>query len=184
MRIIFTLLFVCLLAPGALEAQENIQHQSLKGAREFDLVIENVAGAVPVADSVLKANAERRLNEEGLVVNEEAGEYLYVNLAGIEMKPGGYAWTLRLEFRRVCLKFDPILDLSLQYASRQKRGEPVNVDELMDLLQDRSMIVLAATWSTGTIAVSPASACRDHVLRALDDKLDAFITAWYAANRE
>lgn len=139
---------------------------SLKNMREIAVVVEDMPALQGLfAAETLEAAMTRRLRQAGIAVpasdsNKEKDPvsafvpYLYANINVIKAEPGGYAYSLSLQFKR------PV--------------EVHNIDRNRNFL-------FAATWERAGLALVPLNEYRS-IQSALEELMSAFLDDHARAN--
>jgi hypothetical protein len=136
---------------------------SLRNMHEISVVVEDI----PVLEKVLnvqtlKTAIERRLRQAGIEVpaDDKADPiaafvpYLYANVNVIKAEPGGYVYSLSLQFKRAV--------------------EVNNVDRNRNFL-------FATTWDKGGLGLIPVNEYRS-IQQSLDEYVTAFLADYLAVN--
>ena len=153
--------------PGVAHAQASMKLiepiDSLRNMREIAVVVEEI----PVLENLLSAGTleaaiERRLRQAGIHVPPDDKKdplaafvpYLYANVNVIKAEPGGYVFSLNLQFKRAV--------------------EVNNVD------RNRNFLVVT-TWEQGGLGLIPLDGYRS-IQESLDEYVTAFLDDYLAVN--
>ena len=139
---------------------------SLRNMREISVVVEDIPALEGLLSAeTLKAAIERRLRQAGIHVPLPGDKdkkdpvssfvpYLYANVNVIKAEPGGYVYSLNLQFKRAV--------------------EVNNVDRNRNFL-------FATTWDKGGLGLIPLDEYRS-IQQSLDEYVTAFLDDYLAVN--
>jgi hypothetical protein len=147
------------LVPPAVAAGKSFERDSLRGIRAISVVVDSPPklDGFPLETAALKTQVELELRKAGIRVDDTALTLLAVNVTAIEIRLGEGA----------------------------PRGWAVDIDvhfnQVMTLLRSPEVLVPAATWTTGGVAVwsrdMDGRGAKDMVIAYVDQFANDFLAA-------
>lgn len=129
---------------------------SLKGLKAIHVTVENLSADAErdgLTQSQLQTDVELRLRQSGILVNNDASGYLYVNVNALKMTTTrGYAYSISVDMQ-----------------------QPVTILRT-------NVPMVASTWSTGSIGTVGLTRFSEVVRGDVRDAIDSFINAFLSVN--
>jgi hypothetical protein len=184
---VWTFLLLFSLATTLAFGDESNSVQSLRGWRDFDVIVEKLNPDIQLdglATEQLRTDVELKLRLAGVHVLNPLGPYLYVNATTLKNeRQNSYTYYVSVEFHQPVIRSgDALVDLLGPKWDAPGERPPVSKESVLKLAFGKNSM-FATTWSSGTIGWVPSGSVQ-HIRNTVKDTVDLFLNDWLKVNQK